>query len=181
MKRSIVSVCLIGGFFATGCTAQSPAQPTALTQPAGVIIAAQAGEPRTVTAPSTLSANGTAHAVIPQDFTLNNPCFGEPVHITGEVHEVIQYQETGNGLLTMVHHNPAGVSGLGLISGAIYHGTGAGQGVTFGDEDFTFVLRFDIIGEGSAANFKLDLTIHMTTNASGDVTADVSNVSMTCH
>ena len=172
---------LVLATFATGCTGQSPTQPTALTQPTAFIVPAQTGGPRTVTAASTLSANGTAHAVIPQDFTLYTACFGEPVHITGEVYEVIKFQETGNGLLTMVHHNPAGVTGVGLISGATYHGTGVGQGVTFGDEDFTFVLSFNMIGEGSAGNFKVHQTIHMTTTANGDVTAAVSDVRMTCH
>jgi hypothetical protein len=181
MKRSIVSLYLVGGFFATGCTGQSPTQPTGLTQPTAFIVAAQTGEPRTVTPASTLSANGTAHTVISEDFTLNTACFGEPVHFTGEIYEVIEFQETGNGLLTMVHHNPAGVTGVGLISGATYHGTGVGQDVTFGNEDFTFVLSFKLIGEGSAGNFMLQLTIHMTTTANGDVTADVLNRSVTCH
>jgi|SoiMethySBSTD1v2_1073268.scaffolds.fasta_scaffold299234_3 hypothetical protein len=171
---------LVVAILATGCTGQGPTQPTALT-PTAFIVAAQTEAPRTVAAVSTLSADGTVHAVIPQDFTLFTPCFGESVHITGEVYEVVKFQETGNGLLTMVHHNPAGVRGVGLISGATYHGTGVGQGVTFGDEDFTFVLRFNNIGEGAAGNFMLHQTIHMTVTANGDVTADVLEVSMTCH
>ena len=174
------SYTIVLATFATGCTGQSPTQPTALT-PTAFMVPAETGGPRTVTAASTLSASGTAHAVIPQDFTLYTACFGEPVHITGEVDEVIKFQQTGNGLLTMVHHNPAGVTGVGLISGATYHGTGVGQGTTFGDEDFTFVLSFNIIGEGSAGNFMVHQTIHMTTSANGDVTADVSDVSITCH
>jgi hypothetical protein len=166
----------------TACTGQNPTQPTGFVQPTAFNVTAQTGSPGTVTAASTLSANGgTVHAVIRQDFTLSSPCFGEPVHITGEVYEVIEMQQTGNGLLTMVHHNPAGVTGVGLLSGATYHGTGVGQGVTFGDEDFTFVLSFNNIGEGSAGNFLLHQTIHMTTTANGDVTANVSNVSMDCH
>jgi hypothetical protein len=171
---------LVLAAFATGCAGESPTQPTALAQPT-FVVAGPTGGSSTVTAASTLSANGTAHAVIPQDFTLNTACFGEPVHITGEVHEVIKFQETGNGLLAMVHHNPAGVTGVGVHSGAIYHGTGVGQGVTFGDEDFTFVLSFNNIGEGSAGNFMLHQTIHMTTTANGNVTADVLDVRMTCH
>jgi hypothetical protein len=166
----------------TGWTGQNPTQPTALLQPTAFNISAQTEGPRTVTATSTLSANGgTVHAVIPQNFTLTSACFGEPVHITGEVYEVIKVHQTGNGLLTMVHHNPAGVSGVGLLSGATYHGTGVGQGVTFGDEDFTFVLSFNVIGEGSAGNFLVHQTIHMTTTANGDVTADVLSLSMNCH
>jgi hypothetical protein len=42
-------------------------------------------------------------------------------------------------------------------------------------------LSFYNIGEGSAGNFKLHQTIHMTTTANGDVTADVLDISMTCH
>jgi hypothetical protein len=145
MRRALVLALL-----ATGCAGEGPTQPTDFPQPTAFVVAGPTGASSTVTA-STPSANGTAHAVIPQDFTLNTPCFGEPVHISGEVHEVIKFEETGNGLLAMVHHNPAGVTGVGLNSGAIYHGTGVGQGVTFGDEDFTFVLRFNNIGEGSPA------------------------------
>ena len=176
----VITVCaLVLSAFATGCTGQYPTQPTGQPQPR---VTAQTGGPSAVTSASTLSANGgTVHAVIPQDFTLSAACFGELVHITGEVYEVIKVQQTGNGLLTMVHHNPAGVTGVGLLSSATYHGTGVGQGVTFGDEDFTFVLSFNMIGESSAGNFMVHQTIHMTTTANGDVTADVSNVSMNCH
>lgn len=169
---------LVSSALATGCTGQNPTRPTGFAQPS---VTAQMGAPSAGTAASTLSVNGTAHAVIPQDFTLDAACFGEPVQITGEVYEVIKFQGTGNGLLVMVHHNPAGVTGVGLNSGAIFHGTGVGQGVTFGDDDFTFVLSFNNIGEGSAGNFMIHQTIHMTTTANGDVTADVSNVSMSCH
>ena len=166
----------------TGCAGQNPTQPTAVVRPTPFNVTAQTGGARTVTAASTLSPNGGAvHAVIPQNFTLSSPCFGEPVHVTGEVNEVIEVQQTGNGLLTMVHHNPAGVLGAGLLSGATYHGTGVGQSVTFGDEDFTFVLSFNMIGEGPAGNFLVHQTIHMTTTASGEVATDVSNVSMNCH
>lgn len=176
----VMTVCaLVVSAFATGCTGQNPTQPTGFAQPS--VTAPMAG-PSAVTAASTLAADrGTVHAVIPQDFTLSSACFGEPVHITGEVYEVIKVQQTGNGLLTMVHHNPAGVTGVGLLSAGTYHGTGVGQGVTFGDEDFTFVLSFNMIGEGSAGNFMVHQTIHMTTTPKGDVTADVSNVSMNCH
>jgi hypothetical protein len=178
---SILRLALVLAVLATGCAGESPTQPTALVQPNAFVVASATGERKAVTAVSTLSAPGSTHAVIPQDFTLSTPCFGEPVHITGEVYEVIKLQETGNGLLTMVHHNPAGVTGVGLISGATYHGTGVGQGVTFGDEDFTFVLRFNLIGEGRAGNFMLHQTVHMTISRNGDVTADVMDVSMTCH
>jgi hypothetical protein len=179
---AIMRCALVLAAFATGCAGQSPTQPTALAQPTAFVLAGPTGEPKAVTAASTLSANaGTAHAVIPQDFNLSSACFGESVHVTGEVYEVIKFQETGNGLLTMVHHNPAGVRGVGLLSGATYHGTGVGQGVTFGDEDFTFVLSFNMIGEGSARNFTVHQTIHMTTTANGEVTADVLNVKMNCH
>ena len=179
---TIMRCALALAVFSTGCAGQSPTQPTALAQPTAFGVAGPSGGPKAVTAASTLAANGgTAHAVIPQDFNLFSACSGESIHVTGEVYEVIQFQETGNGLLTMVHHNPAGVTGIGLISGAAYQGTGVGQGVTFGDEDFTFVLSFNMIGEGSAGNFKIHQTIHMTTTANGDVTADVSDVTMTCH
>ena len=177
---AVMRCALVLAALATGCAREGPVQPTALAQPTAFVVAGPTARSSTVTAASTL-ANGTAQAVIPQDFTLNTPCFGEPVHITGEVHEAIKFQQTGNGLLTMVHHNPAGVRGVGLNSGAIYHGTGVGQSVTFGDEDFTFVLSFNVIGEGSAGNFILHQTIHMTTTANGDVTADVLDIRMTCH
>lgn len=166
---------------AAGCTGQSPTHPTALAQPTTFLVAPETGGPKTVDGASMLSASGgTTHAVIPQDFTLDQACLGEPVHITGHVYEVIKVQETANGLLTTVHHNPAGVTGVGLLSGATYHGTGVGQGETFGDEDFTFVLSFNMIGEGSAGNFKIHQTIHLTITANGNVTADVSDVRITC-
>jgi hypothetical protein len=80
--------------------------------------------------------------------------------------------------------NPQGVRGRGLTSGTIYRGTGATHSSfnTSGPPPFeeSFVNTFNIIGRGPANNLLVHETIHLTVNANGDVTAEVTNTRVTC-
>ena len=131
-----------------------------------------------------VSAEVTQNLVIPFNAVIGNACLGESVALTGNLHILVIQQRTGNGMLMASHSQPAGVSGTGVVSGASYRGTGVTRNVTFNDGtppfDFTLVNNFRIVGSGSANNYMVHSTIHMTVNANGEVTAEVTKTETTC-
>jgi len=110
---------------------------------------------------------------------------GEFVHLTGRLHVIIQVTlSAGRSALLYSHSQPEEVTGVGLTSGAVYHGTGVTKvSQTFGSQfpvTRTFVNSFNLIGPGPNNNFKVHQTIHITINANGTVTAFTDNFSVTC-
>jgi hypothetical protein len=130
------------------------------------------------------SAEVTQNLTVPYNAVVTDACLGEPVALTGDLHILVVQQSTGNGTLIMSHFQPQGVTGTGLNSGAKYLGTGITRNTTFTDAappfDFTFVNNFRIVGKGDANNLMVHSTIHMTVNANGLVTAEVSKTGITC-
>jgi hypothetical protein len=134
---------------------------------------------------ATLSAEVTTNTVVPFNSIITNPCLGEQVQLTGDLHVVLGMEDTGNGMLMTAHFQPQGITGLGLTTGATYHATGVTRSTVFVTGtppfDFTSVNNYRIIGTGDAANFMVHSNIHMTVDANGDVTAEVDNTQITCH
>lgn len=131
------------------------------------------------------SAEVVTNMFVPLNATVNNACTGEPVTLTGELHVLASIQETGNGLRISMHTQPVGATGTGSVSGATYHATGITRQFIFLDgpppQDRTFVNNFYIIGEGSAPNFMVHTTIHLTVDADNNVTTNVLNTNTSCH
>lgn len=130
----------------------------------------------------------TENQDIPYDQTVFVPCAnggaGELVHLTGELHELFHVTTNDSGgLHVAMHINPKDVSGTGLSTGLSYRLTGVQQfSLTSADAggSETFVLRFDVIGQGPDNNFTVHETGHVTVNANGEVTVSFDNTSIEC-
>jgi hypothetical protein len=137
-----------------------------------------------------VNAAVTQNVKVPLDTTVFVPCAnggaGEEVHLTGELHMLATLTEDGaGGMHIKWHSQPQGVSGVGLITGDKYRGTGVTQEETnirpggFPYED-TFVNNFRIIGQGKGNNYLVHQVLHVTINANGEITAEVDNYSVEC-
>jgi hypothetical protein len=116
--------------------------------------------------------------------TVFNPCTGEVVTFAeGRLHLLVAEQTDANGgihLTNMV--NFAGVKGVGETSGAGYvvpRSNAFKQNIAAADE-ITVTETFRLIRTGSADDFLFHTTFHLTTNANGDLTAEVVDVRITC-
>lgn len=131
----------------------------------------------------------TTQEKVPLDMSVFVSCArdgaGENVQLSGTLHIVSRAVDDGSGgFHVSSHSNPQGVSGVGLISGDKYQGTGVTRNnVNFKPpfpSESTYVNNFRIIGQGPGNNYLVHETIHMTVNANGEVTADVVNTSVDC-
>ena len=130
----------------------------------------------TVTSSTTVSLNST-------DFV---PCAnggaGELIDITGQAHVVVHSTTSSNGtMIRKFHSQLQGVSGTGQVTGDIYRVTGT---VVLQQHEYspfisTFISSSQYIGRASGTRFRRHETIQLTSNANG-VTADVTNVTVTC-
>jgi hypothetical protein len=127
----------------------------------------------------------TFNEKVPLDLVADNPCTGEPVHLTGQLHILFHITEDANGgFHVQAHFQPQGVSGTGLVSGEQYRGVGVTRdGAYFPPGELretTFVDRFYFISKGPSANMLAKATIHVTFNANGEPTAEVIRVDLKC-
>jgi hypothetical protein len=108
---------------------------------------------------------------------------GEFISLTGPLHTLITFTEDKNGgVHGTTHFQPQGVTGVGEVTGDVYHAVGLTRDSFNGKkgEEFTFVNVFYMIGPGPGNNLKVHSTSHVTINANGSVTADVFLESITC-
>jgi hypothetical protein len=117
------------------------------------------------------------------DFTVDIPCVPETAHFNGRIHVVTHTTETSPGhFLTRFQNQPAGVSGVGDVTGNNYRLVGITQETrnsAAGIED-TFISNFNAIGQGPGNNATVHTTFHFTVNANGELTASVSNFNVEC-
>ena len=124
---------------------------------------------------------------IPVDETLFVPCAadgaGEGVHLTGRLHHLVHFTFDGaGGVHFKFHSSDQGITGTGLTTGDKYQRTGATNSefnAKVGEQS-TVVDSFNIIGQGNGNNFLLHVTLHITVNANGTVTAEVFDFSVEC-
>lgn len=116
------------------------------------------------------------------------PCanggLGEDVALSGSFHTMSHVTLDGSGgVHVRVVHNPQGISGTGLTTGAKYVGVGAspqdGFNVKVGEER-TSVTNMRIIGQGPGNNLLIHTDFHFTVLANGVVTSFHDNVRITC-
>jgi hypothetical protein len=111
---------------------------------------------------------------------------GEVVDLSGTLHILSHTTVTPSGdVFIKFHFQPQGVKGVGQTTGDVYQGTGVTQGQTLLQADglpFTDTLtnNFRIIGPGPGNNYLEHFTIHVTINENGELTAEVSNISIVC-
>jgi hypothetical protein len=82
------------------------------------------------------------------------------------------------------HFQPQGLTGVGLVSGRTYHGTGLTREITVfsppGGLTDTFVNRFHIVGTGGNDSQYDKTTAHLTVAPNGEITVSFDNSSSTC-
>jgi hypothetical protein len=133
----------------------------------------------------------TSNVVIPLETTAYVPCAnngsGEIIDLTGNLHAMFVTNTSNSGNVTLKYHfNPQGVSGVGRTTGAIYNATGVTQSTTTYDGitgypfETTYINNYRLIGKGTAANYSVHSTFHITINANGTVTALVDNTNVNC-
>jgi hypothetical protein len=108
---------------------------------------------------------------------------GEDIHLTGTIlTSTTVTPNHGGGFLVAFHSNPQGVTGVGLTSGALYHGTGVTRETTTvnGASTDTFVNSFKLIGPGSTPNSLETDVFHVTIDANGNVTSVVASTTIKC-
>ena len=137
--------------------------------------------------PSFAAAPSTQIVVNPISITKFVPCanggLGEDVSLTGDIHSVFHVTLDGRGgAHIVVIHNPQGVSGVGLTTGAKYQGAGTHQdefNATVGVEETTVTTGL-LIGQGPGNNLLTHDVFHTTVLANGLVTSWHENLSIEC-
>ena len=144
-------------------------------------------EPAGGSGPSLAAAPSTQIVVTPISITKFVPCanggLGEDVSLSGSIHSVFHVTLDGSGgAHVVVIHNPQGVSGTGLTTGAKYQGVGTHQdefNATVGTEETTVTTGL-LIGQGPGNNLLTRETLHTTVLANGVVTSFRDNLSIAC-
>jgi hypothetical protein len=131
--------------------------------------------------------NPATQTTYPVFATVNNPCNGDVVQVTGEGHIVMHFTMDNNGGIHIVDiTNTMGpLQGVGVPSGVAYKANETVSS-TINDNgatpqfEFTFVMSEVLIAKGPAPNFVTHTTIHATVNSNGLVTANVLNTKTEC-
>jgi hypothetical protein len=134
------------------------------------------------------SSNRAQVLTIPIDGLLDNlDCGGELIHATGTVHITSREVVDAEGLHSVGHINFAGVTGEGVNSGTQYQIVqSTSSSTTFNvnaGSAFTTTSSFQFIATGpdkSTVDVRGQLTLHLTVNANGEITAEVVNLRTIC-
>ena len=129
----------------------------------------------------------TQNETLLADISVWVPCAnsgnGELIHVSGPLKALFKTTETNKGqFLIKTLFNPQGISGEGLTTGLMYHGTGMTQQThteNKGVQD-TFVNQFYMIGQGPNNNLSVHEDFHITVNADGTVSAFHDNFKVEC-
>jgi hypothetical protein len=122
--------------------------------------------------------------VVPFFAVFPDPCTGELVTLTGNLHVLVHVTENaGGGTEMKAHFQPQGITGVGE-SGTMYQGTGVTQTMTENSAgpqvSSTLINNFRIISHGPSDNFTVHLTVHVTVNGNGELTAEVVDTRTEC-
>lgn len=113
-------------------------------------------------------------------------CF-EVVSLTGTMTIISHSTVSDSGRVVVKQSFNLSLKGFGATSGATYvanqsmQTTKAFDGTDGNPDTFTTVTHVNIIGQGSAPNFRVHLLIHLTFNANGGVTAFQDQFSSDCN
>ena len=147
----------------------------------------EATAPVTLGGPSLAAETSTQNIVQVLSSTKFVPCanggVGEDVFLSGNFHSVFHVTlDGGGGAHVKESHNPQGISGTGLITGAKYQGVGASSDEFNAKVGFehTSVTNKRIIGQGPGNNFLVHGISHTTVLANGVVTSFEDNFSIEC-
>ena len=132
-------------------------------------------------------ANGfTATTANRSNFDSTFPlCNGELVHVSGPLLVVESTSSTSSGgLITSLHFNPQGVTGVNLSTGAVYQATGMTGDVSVnspaGGFASTFVNQFRTQATGGSESFIVTELFHVTMSPDGTVRVLFDHFSPAC-
>lgn len=129
--------------------------------------------------PLMASAAAASSRTLPLHFIRSNECTGEDVEITGTIHFVSHTQPNGG---IVGHFNYQHVTGIGLASGTEYR-VSAVDHVHLSPpfpSSVHSVRSFRMIAPGPASDLLVNVLMHITVTANGDVTASVDRLSSRC-
>ena len=118
--------------------------------------------------------------------TIVTACNGEDVFLSGELllifHTTIDDRGGIHEKFTLV---PRHVRGVGSITGTEYKAVGGDRSHFNADTDeaplnFTNTDTFNLVSQGGTDNLQAKFTIHVTINATGEITVDIANFSEKC-
>lgn len=130
----------------------------------------------------------TSNEIVPFDLEAFIPCAnngaGEVVTFSGELHILVHSVSNGNTIRVSEHFQPVNLSGVGADTGDIYRATGVTMDSlktsSAGAQVFDFVNNFRLIGQGPGNNLLVHSVNHVTIDANGNITSDVTNSSVDC-
>ena len=116
------------------------------------------------------------------NLTGTDPCTGASVTFTGTAHEVIEYTQDANGVVSgSAHINFANVHGSDPSGDKyVFVTTAEGSFSTSAASTATAKLHEAVISAGSAANYVVSELFHATINAKGVLIAWFDTPSMSC-
>jgi hypothetical protein len=115
----------------------------------------------------------------------DNPCSGEAILLTGEVHGFLRFTQTPSGQTTITGHVEGLLRGFGIPSGEPYllQLVATESGEVVGQDGGTTVLTFTTTQQVITAGGNNDLYAHLTfhvTVVDGRTTAEVEEMRVEC-
>jgi hypothetical protein len=161
--------------------------PRPTMRPLALLIAVAAAALLAVGSAQASAVTETHHFSVPNNFTLINPCTGDAIAFTGEFDSVVHVTITDSGHISVVSPGVLrNMSGTDLVTGQTFLNVGGSSNYESLDIsgfpiEYTINLISDYIGPGPGNNLIQHELIHVTIDATGQVTASVFEVSIECH
>ena len=137
----------------------------------------------TMIAPA-LGYGATTSTVIPfPSSAVFNPCNGEQVNVSGNIHLSAGVTADGSGGLHLRSHiNNQDVSGIGATTGSRYQLPSTSNTSAYLGKATTFTATLDsrFVAQGSTPNFSLSQVFHITVDANGVPAVSVSDFRTDC-
>ncbi|HEX8139097.1 MAG TPA: hypothetical protein VF544_16130 [Pyrinomonadaceae bacterium] len=122
--------------------------------------------------------------IIPFDFSDVNPCTGEIIYVSGDLHvrAKLSYDARG-GQHFQLAANYQGMTGIGQTTGIKYTAV-SNQPIISNtitpQEEETLLLTQRFVSAGKTENYLLDMRYHLVTNANGEMTVTVDEFKIRC-
>jgi hypothetical protein len=123
---------------------------------------------------------------VPITGLLPDPCTGELLDFSGSGHFITRVTLNANSVHVTLHFNVQGLTAVGQITGATYIGTeGSNNEINATASglpmETTFTDTFTAISQGAAPNLVGRTATHVTIDANGNLTAQVTISELACH
>ena len=112
----------------------------------------------------------TTNIVVPFPSPTINPCNGEQVNVSGNIHITTGVSTDGSGGLHFRSHiNNQGVGGIGVATGSRYQIPSTSDTATYlgSATTMTLTLNSRVVAQGSTPNFSVRQSFHVTIDPDG--------------